>query len=213
MEFNHLLQVVGDEPVFDTGLLLAGSVNSLDVRRQLSRWVKAGRLFQLRRALYALAPPFQRAKPHPFLVANRMVRGSYVSLQSALAHYGVIPEAVPVVTSVTTGRPGRWDTPLGAFEFRHVKASLFLAYRLLDLGSGQRAFVASPEKALLDLIYLEVGADSPDYLRELRLQKLRRLDVNELRRLAARADSPKIIRAAGFVAQLASAEAREYENL
>ena len=59
MEFRHLLQVVGDEPAFETGLLLAGDVAPADVRRQLSRWVKAGRLYQLRRGLYALAPPFQ----------------------------------------------------------------------------------------------------------------------------------------------------------
>jgi predicted transcriptional regulator of viral defense system len=88
--------------------LLAGAVDADDVRRQLSRWVNAGRLYQLRRGLYALAPPFQRARPHPFLVANRLVRGSYVSQQAALAHYGLIPEAAPVVTSVMTGRPGRW---------------------------------------------------------------------------------------------------------
>lgn len=107
MEFKHLIEIVGDEPVFETGLLLAGDVDSGDVRRQLSRWVKAGRLYQLRRGLYALAPPFQKVKPHPFVIANRMVRGSYVSLQSALAYYGLIPEVVPLTTSVATTRPGR----------------------------------------------------------------------------------------------------------
>lgn len=176
MEFSELLQIVGDEPVFETGLLLAGGVRSKDVRRQLSRWVAAGRVLQLRRGLYALAPPSQKVKPHPFLVANYMVRGSYVSLQSALAHYNLIPESAPVVTGVTTGQPGRWDTPLGAFQFRHIKMRLFCGYRLLDLGTGQSAFVATPEKALLDLIHLEDGADSTDYLRELRLQNLNQLD-------------------------------------
>jgi len=213
MEFNELLEIVGDEPVFETGLLLAGSVDHVDVRRQLSRWVKAGRVFQLRRGLYALAPPFQRVKPHPFLIANRMVRGSYVSVQSALAHYSLIPESVPVVTSVTTGRSGRWDTPLGAFEFRHIKTELFRGYRLLDLGLGQKAYVATPEKALLDLIYLEPGGDSPDYLRELRLQHLHQVNVGELRKQAALMDSPKLMRAAEFVADLTRAEVEEYVNL
>lgn len=85
MEFKHVLSVVADEAVFETGLLLAGAAVPNDVRKQLSRWVRAGRLYQLRRGLYALAPPFQKVKPHPFLVANRLVRGSYVSCQSALA--------------------------------------------------------------------------------------------------------------------------------
>ncbi|MDX1520290.1 MAG: hypothetical protein R3264_01525, partial [Anaerolineae bacterium] len=114
MNFEKLIEIVGDEPVFETGLLLAGAVNPADVRRQLSRWTAAGRLIQLRRGLYALAPPYQKTPPHPFLIANRMVPGgTYVSLQTALSHYGLIPEYVPVTTSVTTSRPGRWDTPLG----------------------------------------------------------------------------------------------------
>ena len=65
MEFNSLVRIVGDEPVFETSLLLAGNVDPADVRRQLSRWTKAGRLYQFRRGLYALAPPFQKATPIP----------------------------------------------------------------------------------------------------------------------------------------------------
>ena len=53
-------------------------------------------------------------------IANHMVPVSYVSLQSAPAYFGSIPEYVPVTTSVTTGRPGRWGTPLGVFDFRHI---------------------------------------------------------------------------------------------
>ncbi|GFP22333.1 hypothetical protein HKBW3S06_01560, partial [Candidatus Hakubella thermalkaliphila] len=121
MEFTRLVEIVGDEPVFEASLLRAGNVNPGDVRRQLPRWTAGGRLYQLRRGLYALAPPFQKVKPHPFLIANRMVRNSYVSCQSALAFYGLIPEYVPVITSVTTARPARWETPFGVFEFRHIK--------------------------------------------------------------------------------------------
>jgi predicted transcriptional regulator of viral defense system len=213
MKFQRLIEIVGDEPVFETALLLAGDVDPADVRRGLSRWTQAGRLYQLRRGLYALAPPYHKVKPHPFLVANRMVRGSYVSLQSALAHYDLIPEHVPVVTSVTTARPARWDTPLGAFEFRRLKTDLLHGYQLLELGGGQSAFVATPEKALLDLVYLQPGGDAPDYLRELRLQNLGYLNLDELDRQADLADSPKLRRAAALVADLACSEAQEYEML
>jgi hypothetical protein len=213
MEFKKLVETVEDEPVFETGLLLAGEVDPADVRRQLSRWTKAGHLYQLRRGLYALAPPFQKVKPHPFLIANRMVRGSYVSCQSALAHYGLIPEYVPTVTSVAAGRPARWQTPFGTFEFRHLKIDLLCGYRLIDLSAGQKAFIATPEKALLDLIHLHPGADSPAYLCELRLQNLELLDLDELYRLAALAGKPKLQRAATFVASLTAAETQEYETL
>ncbi len=213
MEFSRLIELVGDEPVFGTEILLAGAVDPNDVRRQLSRWVSAGRLYQLRRGVYALMPPFQRVKAHPFVVANRMVRGSYVSLHSALAYYSLIPEGVPVVTSVSTSRPGRWNTPLGAYEFRHIKVDLFFGYRLEEVSPGQRAFVATPEKALLDLAYLHPGADNPAYLRELRLQNLERLDLNVLYHLAEEAGKPKLHRMAAYVANLSSAEAEEYEPL
>ena len=213
MEFTQLLQIVGSEPVFETGLLLAGDEDPADVQRQLSRWTAAGRLHQLRRGLYTLAVPYQKVRIHPFVVANALVRGSYVSLQTALAHYGLIPEHTPVVTSVTSGRPGRWETALGVYEFRHVKIDWLHGYRQLDLGTGQRAFVATPEKALLDLIYLAPEGDTPAYLQELRLQNLERLDPEVVLHYAERSGRPKLQRAARRVLALRQSEEKDYETL
>ncbi len=84
MNFEQLLASVGDEPLFETSLLLAGEVNPDYLRVQLTRWKNAGRIIQLRRGLYALAPPYRKVRPHPFLIANRLRGASYVSLQSAL---------------------------------------------------------------------------------------------------------------------------------
>lgn len=213
MKFHELLEIVGEEPVFETALLLAGAVRPAAIQRQLARWTAAGRLYQLRRGLYALAPPYQKVKPHPFTVANALVRGSYVSLQAALAHYGLIPEYAPVVTSVSSRRPGRWETALGVFEYHHIKAGWLHGFRLLDLGAGQRAFVATPEKALLDLVHLQPAGDDPSYLAELRLQNLDRLDLGRLAELAGQSGSPKLQRAARQIAALAEVEAKEYETL
>lgn len=151
--------------------------------------------------------------PHPFVVANRLVHGSYVSRQSALAYFGLIPEYVPMTTSVTTRRPGRWRTPLGDFDFRHIRAGLLRDYRLTDLGEGQRAFVATPEKALLDLVYLYPGSISPAYLHELRLQNLERLDLAQLHRLTEQIGSDRLKRMAGVVTEIARTEAEEYETI
>ncbi len=213
MRFEDLLETVDREPVFETGLLLAGDVDPADVHRQLSRWVKAGRLHQLRRGLYTLAPPFQKVQPHPFLVANRLVPGSYVSLQSVLAEHSLIPEYVPVTTSVTPSRPGRWDTPLGSYLFRHLQPDLLTGFQRTALLGDQEAFLATPEKALLDLLYLEPDADTPAYLAELRLQNLEILDLDELRRLAEAAGKPKLVRAAERIVEMAEVEAREYHFL
>jgi predicted transcriptional regulator of viral defense system len=216
MEFEHLLELVGDEPVFETALLLAGKVNPHIVRLQLTRWTNNGRVYQLRRGLYAIAPPYQKVKPHPFLIANHMRRASYVSGQSALAFYGIIPEVVPVTLSVTAGRPEHLDTPLGIFDFRHVRHELLRGYRMTDLGRtppSQQALVATPEKALLDLVYLQPGGDSPNYLRELRLQNLELLDLDELHRQAETFNTPKLRRAVDTITRLEQTEKQEYEAL
>jgi len=105
----------------------------------------------------------KKINPHPFLIANRIQHASYVSLQSALAYYGLIPERVPMTTSVTTGRPLLQKTPLGEYQFRHIQTDWFQAYLKIDLGLGQTAFVATPEKALLDLIYLEPNSETPAF--------------------------------------------------
>jgi hypothetical protein len=203
MRFASLLEVVESEPVFETGFLLAGEVDPADVRRQLSRWERGGRLVQLRRGLYALAPPYRKVTPHPFLVANKLVRGSYVSLQSALAYHGLIPEHVPVTTSMTTGRPQRRENPLGSFEYHHVRKDLLTGYRRESLGDGQEALVATPGKALADLVGLVPGADSRAYLSELRLQGLERIDLQELMRHPILGARPKMQRALRHLAELA----------
>lgn len=212
MDFAQLLEFVGSEPVFETSLLIAGKVNPNTVRLQLSRWTKHGRLYQLRRGLYALAPPYQKVKPHPFLIANRMQRASYVSVQSALAFYGLIPDTVQFTVSVTSGRSERLETPLGVFEFRHIKLSLLRGYRMTDLGD-QQALVATPEKALLDLIYLQPGGDATAYLHGLRLQNLEQLDLNELSRQAEGFNTPKLRRAFEAISRLAQSDDQEYESL
>ena len=148
----------------------------------------------------------------PILVANRMVRASYVSLQSALAFYGMIPEHVPVTTSVTTNRPARWKTPLGVFDFHHVQVDFFYGCIFADLGEKQQAFIATPEKALLDLVYLVPGGDSPEYLLELRLENLNRLNWQTFDRLVKQLKKPRLTRAFAEIRKIAGEE-DEYESL
>jgi predicted transcriptional regulator of viral defense system len=212
MEFETLLDLVDDDPVFESSLLLSGNVNPSVVRLQLNRWVKSGRIYQLRRGLYAIAPPYQKAQPHPFLVANHLQRASYVSFQSALAFYGLIPETVNITVSATTGRPERLETPLGIYEFRHIKADLLFGYRMTDL-ADQNALVATPEKALLDLVYLQAGGGSKAYLDELRLQNPDRIDVDVLQSQSNVFDSPKLYRAVEVIANLIKSETSDYEEL
>ncbi|HIJ53756.1 MAG TPA: hypothetical protein HPP66_11465 [Planctomycetes bacterium] len=209
MKWEELLQKVADEPVFRTGFLAASSESVPALRLQLSRWVKIGRLVQLKKGLYVLAEPYRKVTSHPFVLANAIKKPSYVSLHSALGHFGMIPEHVPTVTSVTTQRPERAETSLGKFVFRHIKKDWFFGYQPVELVLGQRAFVAAPEKALLDLVYLTPGADDYDFLAELRLQNLENLDIDTLRGLAGMSNSTKLRRAANIITKLVEQETGE----
>ena len=210
MKFDDILSLVGDQPLFETGLLLVGNVDPNDVRRQLSRWTRAGKIRQLRRGIYTFTPPHSKIVPHPFLVANAMVTGSYVSGTSALAYYGLIPEYVPRTFSVTLSRPSQWD---GGFVFQHLAPHLFFGYQSIEVVKGQFAFIAQPEKAILDLAHLTPDSDTQAYLTELRLQNLERLDLKQLQEFAERANKPKWKRVASQVASLAVQEESEYKEL
>jgi len=125
----------------------------------------------------------------------------------------MIPEYTPVVTSVTTGRPERIETALRLLTFSHIKKSWFTGYRRVEVMPGQPAFLATPEKCLLDLIYLTPRADSKEYLRELRLQNLDQLEMKELSRIARASGRPKLIRAVERIGRLAAEEERDYQEL
>lgn len=210
MKFDDLLSLVGDQPLFETGLLLVGDVDPNDVRRQLSRWTRAGKIRQLRRGLYAFAPPHSKVVPHPFLVANALVTGSYVSETSALAYYGLIPEYVPRTFSMTLSRTSHWD---GGFVFQHLAPHLFFGYQSIEVVKEQIAFIAQPEKAILDLAHMTPDSDTQAYLTELRLQNLERLDLKRLQEFAERANKPKWKRVASQVASLALQEESEYKEV
>lgn len=192
MKFEELLESVSDLPLFRGSLLLAGDRDPADVRRQLARWKAAGKVVQLRRNVYVLGRPWRRVEPHPFLLANELQQSSYVSLESALAYYGLIPESVPVTTSVTTGRPETIDTAFGRFAYRHVRPEAFFGYRQVAVYRDQQALVADSAKALLDLVYLTPKGDSKEYLDSLRLEGLDAIETPRLRDHARRWSRPKI---------------------
>lgn len=208
MKMAELQRVVQDEPLFESSLLLVGQQDPADLFRQLSRWVSSGQLIQLRRGLYSLAPPLRRREPHPFLMAGAIERGTYVSLQSALAFHGMIPEAVPTVTSVGPVRPGSFKTPLGNFEFRHLRPDLCRGYRRLEVAPEQFARVALPEKALVDLLYLTPGSDDRGAIEELRLTRLAELDWELLESFVKATGKKKLERALVVLAELRDEEAQ-----
>ena len=194
MRFDDLLKQVADLPCFSTSFLAAGE-SLPQVRLQLARWVKDGRLIKIHKGLYTLAQHYRKVNAESFYIANVLKPHSYISLQSALAWYGLIPEFVPVVTSVSTARPQSIETTLGRFEYRHINKSYFWGYQQLELTDKQAAFVARPEKALLDLVYLTPGGDKGEFLEGLRLQNLETINREVLKEFVRKTKKPKLKRA------------------
>jgi predicted transcriptional regulator of viral defense system len=178
--------------VIEPAMVYAGELNPDALQAQLSRWVKAGRLIKLARGKYALAPPYRKVDLPLEHVANRLVYPSYVSMESALAWYDLIPEAVAVVTSVTTARPRVLENVLGTFRYRHIRRELFWGFELESL-QGQECVVALPEKAILDFFYFRSGVATVEEIQEMRFQNLDRLDEKRLLALAHRTGMKKLI--------------------
>jgi predicted transcriptional regulator of viral defense system len=209
MRWQQLQYTVQDQPLFESSLLLTGNVTRHQAQRQLSDWTQAQKVIQLRRGIYT----FPDQNLHPFVVANYLVPGSYVSLQMALAYYHLIPEHVAVVTSVTTQRPGRYENKFGRFSYRHINPSLFFGIEYRLLVNDEYAYVATPEKALLDLVHFRPQGDSAAYIESLRLQNLEILDLERLHLFAERANKPKLKRGANVIEAIAQREAEDYEPL
>jgi len=166
----------------------------------------------LRRGVFSLAEPYAKKPLHPFLAANYLKKGSYVSLQSALSYYHMIPEYVPVTTSVTTGRPEKVSTALGLFSYHHVTSSMFFGYTKREIVTGQDVTIACPEKALLDLLYFTPESHTSFYLKELRLSWSNDFSWTIFSEFLERIKSPKLSKSETYLKRLFD-EQKGYQNL
>jgi hypothetical protein len=116
---------------------------------------QAGEILRLKPGLFVLAPPYRKTEPHPFVLAASLHAPSHVSLESALAYHGLIPEAVYQVSSVTVARSREFTTPLGVFSFRRVPTRAPRAgVEAVEVSRNAWAFIATPLRAIADLVYL-----------------------------------------------------------
>lgn len=135
-------------------------------RRRLSEWKEKGYLKSIINGFYV----FAHQEPNEnilFFTANRVYIPSYVSLEAALGYYGFIPEAVFAATSVSTRKTKTFSTIYGKMIYKHMHPRYFFGYRLVDFG-GVRFKIASPEKSVLDFLYLNSQINSREDMEELR---------------------------------------------
>lgn len=165
-------------------------------RNNLTRWCRKGLLVKLRNEYYAF-PEYKQVPGFSRYVANRIYNPSYISLHSALSFYGIIPEEVIQLTSVSTLKTASFRNPFGTFHYQNVKESMYFGYEIKTLSDGRGVLMATPEKAILDLLYLYPFYRTVQDMEELRLDEdfmQNELDVNRLQDYATRIDSKALDR-------------------
>jgi hypothetical protein len=125
---------------------------------KISELLKSGELLSIRRGLYIPGPETDLPVPNTFLIANHLRGPSYVSLESALSYWNMIPERVVEISSVTLKSSKKYTTPLGRFSFLHLAAPYYsFGVESLRLSEHQTSLIASREKAICDKIILTSG--------------------------------------------------------
>lgn len=114
----------------------------------IGRNVKSGLFFKLRNNYYQL----QDGYVSMYMIANKIYQPSYVSLETALSYYSIIPETVYTITSITTKSTKEFETPRAIFIYSKIKQQAFTGYRATHL-EGTVALFAEAEKALADYLY------------------------------------------------------------
>ena len=125
---------------------------------KIGDWVEKGYLIQLRRGLYIPGPNSGLILPELFTISNHLYGPSYISLESALSFWGLLPERVFGVYAISLQRSKVMETPVGRFEYRNMSDRYYyLGVNSISLTSKQRVLMANKEKAVIDKIVLTTG--------------------------------------------------------
>lgn len=120
--------------------------------KKIEQLEKADEIIRLKRNLYVVNPAETGVKLSMGLIANHLLAPSYISMSTALRHYGLIPEAVYTTQSMSLKPSKKIDTPLGNFSFTHIAKEAYPIGLVQITENGVTYIMASPEKALCDLV-------------------------------------------------------------
>lgn len=149
---KNLWKEIGNTPI-DFATLAAFFPEYKSKYNKISALEKEETLLRLKQGLYVPTSQASGQLLSEGLIANHLYGPSYVSLQYALRYYGLIPEHVYTVSSVTIKRSRVFQNSLARFEYVHTNEEAFsVGLRIEKTASGSSFLIASPEKALCDLI-------------------------------------------------------------
>jgi len=157
MGFEDDIQEFAGEPL--TRQLMMGLLKEYKrPNDKINELVKKGLLISIKKGLYIPGPKMNIPKPEPFLIANHLWGPSYISLETALSYWGLIPERVYEISSVTIKTTKTYKTPIGRFSYFHMSLPYYsFGIQSVSLTPKQVVLIASPEKALCDKIVMTSG--------------------------------------------------------
>jgi hypothetical protein len=198
MEFRTLIKDYAETPI-SRHLMLELLSNYKRPNDKISELIKSKNLIPVRRGLYIIGPKIDLPQPDPFLIANHLRGPSYVSLESALAYWNMIPERAYEISSVTLKTSKLYKTPVGRYSYLQVKSPYYsFGIKSIEHSPKQRLLLASREKALCDKIVLtpNINLRSKKQTKEFLMDDLRmerevlmELDIGSIE--LGIADSPK----------------------
>ena len=169
-------------------------------KNNLTRWVSQGLLIRLRNGYYTF-PEYLGNRDFAFYSANRTYRPSYISLHTALAFYGLIPESIVHITSITTLKTASFTNSFGTFTYNTVKPEMMFGYEprptshvsLDTRHEPLTLLLATPAKAITDLLYLNPFYNTPAEMEELRIDlSSRLLKTRDLTAISSRIANPAL---------------------
>ena len=154
MNFGTLIKKYAESPL-SRHLILELLRDYQRPNDKISELLKSKELVSIRRGLYIIGPEMDLPTPEPFLIANHLRGPSYVSLESALSYWNMIPERVYEVSSVTIKTSKTYKTPVGRFRYQQLRTPYYsYGIKNIKYSPKQTMLIASPEKALCDKIVL-----------------------------------------------------------
>ncbi|MBU1134300.1 MAG: hypothetical protein KJ569_05255 [Candidatus Omnitrophica bacterium] len=184
MKLTEFVKKYSKDQVIDSSTFSLLGEDPQNIRCQVQYWRRQGHLILLKRGVYVLSNDFRKQPLSMGFISNFLLSPSYISLEYALSYYDLIPEAATVYTSVSTKKTTKFRSPLGVFEYRSIKESLFSGFTKAT-EQEQDYFIAYPEKAILDFFYFHQDMDgSESEFESYRFQNLESLNLkrfNEFR--------------------------------
>ena len=184
MNYTNFKNTVQSWPLVFSRDLTRNKANKQALRNQLKRWHSKRLLIKLKKGIFLLNESDRKITPAKGYIANQLYTPSYLSLEYALNYYGLIPERVSDITSVTTRKTKRLKNEIGQFIYQHIKPACFKGFYAVKDESNLSFFIAEPEKALVDFCYLNLKNFQDNYEsvfeQSYRLQNTESLNVKKI---------------------------------